>query len=133
MKPSVFLVAVVITLSAAAGAASPPSQETPQPRSIIVTSAADWGPGSLREVLSQAPSGALITFDPAVFPPDNPATIFILSPLAELSQGQITIDASDSGVILDGGRLPPASGGNGHRRHSGWAAGDVEAGQEEVY
>ena len=106
MKPTVFFVVVAIALSATTGATLPPTQETLQPSSIIVTSTADWGPGTLREALSQAPSGAFITFDPALFPPDDPTTIFILSALPELAQGQLTIDGSNAGIILDGSQAP---------------------------
>ncbi len=113
MKPTVLLATMTMALILSIGATVPPSGETLPPSGIIVTSVADSGPGTLREALSQAPSGALITFDPTVFPPDNPTTIYLLSPLTELAQGQITIDASDAGVILDGDQLPREEGGNG--------------------
>jgi len=117
MKPTVFFVAAAIALSATTGAALPPTQETLQPSSIIVTSTADWGPDTLREALSQAPSGAFITFDPTLFPPDDPTTIFILSALPELAQGQLTIDGSNAGIILDGSQAPrpePVPGSSSH-------------------
>lgn len=75
-------------------------------QAIIVTSTTDSGPGTFREALLQATTGATITFDPSVFPPDNPTTISVLAPLPELTQGQVTVDASDSGVILDGSQIP---------------------------
>ncbi|HUS70495.1 MAG TPA: hypothetical protein VM075_06950, partial [Anaerolineae bacterium] len=113
MKLRVFLVVAAIVLAVTTGATRSPIPPALQTHSITVTSAADSGPGTLREALSQAPPGALITFDPTVFPPDNPATIFILSALPELAQGQLTIDGSNAGVILDGSqapRTPPVPG-----------------------
>jgi hypothetical protein len=71
----------------------------------VVTSAEDSGPGSLRQALSEAQSGDTITFDPAVFPPQAPTTIRLTSGLPELSQGNLTIDASNAGVILDGSQI----------------------------
>jgi hypothetical protein len=46
--------------------------------------------------------GDTITFDPSVFPPEAPVTIAITSGLPQIIQGNLTIDASDAGVILDG-------------------------------
>jgi hypothetical protein len=66
------------------------------------TSTADSGPGTLRECLENAVSGDMITFDPAVFPPTSPVTIALTSELPEKDDGDVTIDASDAGVILDG-------------------------------
>jgi hypothetical protein len=73
---------------------------------IVVTSAADSGPGTLRQAMEQAQSGDTVTFDPAVFPPTAPATISITSILPTMWRGNVTIDASDAGVILDGSSLP---------------------------
>lgn len=77
------------------------------PKEIVVTSTADSGSGTLREALLQARPGDIITFDPKVFPPDRPATILLRaedhdSALPNITQGGLTIDASDAGVILDG-------------------------------
>lgn len=76
-----------------------------------VTSAADSGPGTLRWCLENARSGDTIIFDPAVFPPESPVTISLTSGLPCLSQGNITIDASNAGVILDGSDTPPGTSG----------------------
>jgi len=89
---------------------APPSSvhlaaSTPQAETLVVTSTADSGPGTLRQVLSDASAGDRITFDPAIFPPDSPATISVESGLPEISQGNLTIDASTAGVILDGGAI----------------------------
>jgi hypothetical protein len=67
-----------------------------------VESTADSGNGTLRDCLMSVRSGATILFDPAVFPPNQPATIFLENELPEMLIGSITIDASNAGVILDG-------------------------------
>ena len=77
---------------------------------IVVTSTADSGPGTLRQALLDAKSGDTITFDTAVFPPNAPVTIYLNnedndSALPNITQGNITIDASDAGVILDGSNI----------------------------
>jgi len=69
---------------------------------IVVTSTADSGDGTLRWALQTARSGDTITFDPAVFPPTNPQIINIYSELPALAWGNMTIDASNAGVIIDG-------------------------------
>lgn len=71
----------------------------------VVTSALDNGAGTLREALSSAGAGDTILFDPAVFPPTPPVTITLSSPLPALSQGRLTVDASNAGVVIDGGLL----------------------------
>jgi len=68
----------------------------------IVTNASDSGPGSLRQALQDAQPYDTITFDPAVFPPNAPVTISISSELPHISASNLTIDASNAGVILDG-------------------------------
>jgi hypothetical protein len=83
-----------------------PAPPTPTPvlpgRTLQVTSTADSGPGTLRQALMDAQPGDTITFDPSAFPPDSPATISATSELPWLSQGHVTLDASEAGVILDG-------------------------------
>jgi hypothetical protein len=74
-------------------------------RSVVVTSAADSGPGTLRDALANQAAGDGITFDPAVFPPASPATIQVMTPLPHIKRDGIVIDASNAGVVLDGGRL----------------------------
>jgi hypothetical protein len=74
-----------------------------------VTSPADSGPGSLREALTHATSGDVITFDPAVFPSNIPTMIVLRSSLPPLDQGAVTIDASEVGVILQGAPSPDTS------------------------
>jgi hypothetical protein len=78
---------------------------TPTPLPIVVNSTEDSGPGSLRQALSEAQSGDTITFDPAVFQSEAPATIRLTSGLPELNQGNLTIDASNAGVVLDGSQI----------------------------
>ncbi|MBE0687375.1 MAG: right-handed parallel beta-helix repeat-containing protein, partial [Anaerolineaceae bacterium] len=79
----------------------------PKGETIIVTSAENSGPGTLRQGLLDANIGDTITFDPEVFPPDVSVTIRLTSPLPELDQGYLTIDASNAGVILDGSTIDP--------------------------
>ena len=88
------------------------ARSVPQAASTcVVTSVADSGAGTLRWCLENAASGATVTFDPAVFPPTDPATIRPASRLPGVNAGNVTIDGSDAGVILDGsGCLEPASG-----------------------
>jgi len=73
-----------------------------QANSCQVTTTADSGSGSLRWCMEQAQSGDSIVFDPAVFPPHDPATILLSGELPQITQGGLTIDASELGVILDG-------------------------------
>ncbi|NSW52084.1 MAG: right-handed parallel beta-helix repeat-containing protein [Anaerolineae bacterium] len=84
---------------------SPPMavlQAQTQNNVILVTHTGNDGPGSLRQALEQATSGSVVRFEPAAFPPDNPQVIHLTEELPSISQGLITIDASDAGVILDG-------------------------------
>ncbi len=74
-------------------------------QTIVVTSTADIGPGTLRQALLEAKSGDTINFDPLVFPPNAPVIIYLESGLPEIVQGNLTIDASNAGVILDGSRI----------------------------
>jgi len=88
-------------------------------REIVVTSTADRGTGTLRWALQAAQSGDTITFDPAVFPPDEPATILLQSELPPIFCGQLTIDASDAGVIISGSNIP-GDWNNGLQVYSGY-------------
>jgi len=83
----------------------PTTMPVPQGETIIVTSSADSGPGALRQALLDAQSGDTINFDPTVFPPSAPVTIFLTSGLPPVSQGNLTIDASNAGVVLDGSNI----------------------------
>jgi murein DD-endopeptidase MepM/ murein hydrolase activator NlpD len=69
---------------------------------LVVTTNEDSGAGSLRQVLAQAGINDMITFDPSAFPPGDPATIALLSPLPEIVTDGLTIDGSGASVILDG-------------------------------
>ncbi|UCB60511.1 MAG: right-handed parallel beta-helix repeat-containing protein, partial [Candidatus Bathyarchaeota archaeon] len=77
----------------------------------IVTSALDSGNGTLRWCLMNASSGGTIAFDSSVFPPTSPVTIALTSELPHITQGNLTIDASSAGVILNGSLLPSDSVG----------------------
>ncbi|MFZ3080923.1 MAG: NosD domain-containing protein [Bellilinea sp.] len=68
-----------------------------------VTSAANSGSGTLRACLENQVSGDVITFSAAAFPSSAPVTIPVgPTRLPWLTQGSVTIDASNAGVILDG-------------------------------
>ena len=67
-----------------------------------VTSTADSGTGTLRACLASLAAGDVILFDPAVFPPAAPQTITLTSNLPRILQNNVTVDASNAGVILDG-------------------------------
>jgi len=77
---------------------------------ITVTSSADSGPGTLRQALLQARAGDRIQFSAETFPKATPTTITLLSSLPDLTAGNITIDASQAGVVLDGSQLGDAEG-----------------------
>src|SRR3989304_5527301 len=89
---------------------SPTSPPLSQGRTLLVTNADDSGPGTLRQALQDAQNGDTITFDPAIFPPDAPVTIFTESELPHILQGNVTIDASNAGVILDGSKATNPTG-----------------------
>ena len=82
--------------------------ETPAPKGeiITVTSTNDNGPGTLRQALESAKPYDVINFDQTVFPPTAPAIISIADGLPQITQGNLTIDASEAGVVLDGSQLP---------------------------
>jgi parallel beta-helix repeat protein len=82
-------------------------------RTCVVTSTADSGSGTLRKCMDNAMNGDAITFAPGVFPPDSPATITLKDNLPMIRCGNLTIDASDAGVILDGSQIQSESGGTG--------------------
>jgi hypothetical protein len=75
-------------------------------KTIVVTSAEDSGEGTLRQAILDSYAGNTITFDPKVFPPENPTAILLKSELPAIDQAwgqsQLTLDASNAGVILDG-------------------------------
>jgi hypothetical protein len=85
---------------------TPTPRPTPQGKTIIVTNIEDTGSGTLREALIVASPGDIITFDPSVFPVDDPQIVYLQSPLPGIVQGYVTVDASMAGVVLDGGNIP---------------------------
>jgi hypothetical protein len=99
---SVFLLVAMLSLALAVPPTSTPAL---QGAAIVVTSTADSGPGSLRQALLDAQEGDTITFDPTVFPPGAPVTIFVASELPGINANNLTLDASNAGVILDGSYL----------------------------
>jgi hypothetical protein len=87
----------------------PPDTLTPAPlpqgKTIIITSTSDSGLGSLRQALLDAQPYNTITFDPTVFPPNAPTTIAVMTELPHIQVSNLTLDASNAGVILDGGQV----------------------------
>ncbi len=53
----------------------------------------------------EAQDNDIITFDPTVFPPHAPGTIFVDSELPDIIVNNLTLDASNAGVILDGSNM----------------------------
>jgi hypothetical protein len=114
---SVAAVAVILSVVSERGAGTE-VHAAPEVRSIhaptatlVVTNTADSGYGTLRQALTDAVSGDIITFDTAVFPPTNPVTIAVTTQLPSLVVGNVTIDASNAGVIVDGTDTPPGDDG----------------------
>lgn len=70
-----------------------------------VSSTSDSGPSTLRQCLLDAVASDDIMFDPSAFPPGTPVTITLASDLPLIAVDNLTIDASDAGVILDGSAL----------------------------
>ncbi len=107
---------ILVTMVAATSSIAPSGMHVPgslqAPETMwVVDSTADSGTGTLREALQDAVAGDTIVFDPAVFPPGSPSTISVTSgPLPPITQGSLTIDASDAGVIVSGGALPYGHG-----------------------
>jgi parallel beta-helix repeat protein len=94
-----------ITVSEPAGGLSSLAANIPNniaSNTLVVTTTADSGEGSFRRCIKNAQYGDTISFDSSVFPPDNSATISLDTPLPSITQGNITIDGSNAGVILDG-------------------------------
>jgi parallel beta-helix repeat protein len=93
---------VVFAIFSSVMVCAPPALIFAQQETIIVTSTNDSGPGTLRQALLDAQSGDIIIFDLTVFPPNAPATIAVMSELPHIHQSNLTLDASQAGVILDG-------------------------------
>ena len=83
------------------------------PHHILVTSKEDHGDGTLRQALEAARPFDRITFDLTEFPPNEPTRIALLTSLPQLARGNLTIDASNAGVILDGNSITTDDTGYG--------------------
>ncbi|KAA3665023.1 MAG: hypothetical protein DWQ04_02775 [Chloroflexi bacterium] len=92
----------------------PPQLSGDQPTRLaaecIVISTNDSGAGTLRQCMENAVAGDIITFDPTDFPPTNPVTITLSSGLPTIYADNLTVDASNAGVILDGRELSSGRG-----------------------
>ena len=85
---------------------TPTETLAPEDDSITVDSTSNSGPGSLRQALLDAQRGDTIKFDPAVFPPDAPISIYVIDEeMPGINVDDLTLDASNAGVILDGSQL----------------------------
>ncbi|MGB4980065.1 MAG: NosD domain-containing protein [Anaerolineae bacterium] len=82
-----------------------PGELAHEQTTFVVTNAGDVGPGALRQALLDARAGDSIIFDATVFPPAEPMTISVTTALPDWSQGDLTLDASQAGVVLDGSAL----------------------------
>ena len=78
---------------------------------LVVTTSNESEQGSLRWCLECIQEGGRILFDPSVFPPDQPTTIFAENGYELSRVGHITIDASNAGVIIDGSNVPSNKSG----------------------
>lgn len=58
--------------------------------------------GSLRYVIENSSATDTITFNTTTFPPSTPTTISLTGNLPSITQGNITIDASNAGVTING-------------------------------
>ena len=87
----------------------PPAVESMHPNrpagTCTVSSTSDSGPNTLRQCLLDAVAGDVILFNTSTFPPGTPITITLSSELPDILVNDLTIDASDAGVILDGNSL----------------------------
>lgn len=81
------------------------AEKTVFTQTLTVTTAADSGKGSLRWCLQNIKRGGQILFDARVFNPTKPAVIYPLSGFSFFTDN-ITLDASNAGVILDGSKMP---------------------------
>ena len=72
----------------------------------MVKSLLDSGIDTLRQAMLDAVPGDTINFDGSVFPSSTPMTITLIGALPTMTVGNVTIDASDAGVVLDGANTP---------------------------
>ncbi|MBI2935799.1 MAG: HYR domain-containing protein [Chloroflexi bacterium] len=105
IKKCVLILAIGIFISGMVGNGLVGYVHAENGRTIVVISTSDSGPGTLRQALLEAQSGDTITFDPAVFPPEAPAAIYLAGSLRPLTQGDLTIDGGNAGVVLDGSSI----------------------------
>jgi parallel beta-helix repeat protein len=77
----------------------------------VVYSMYDSGEGSLRQCMEEAGNGDTVTFSPMIFPPADPGYIVVVSPLPSIACGNVTIEASNAGVVLNGSATPGGTAG----------------------
>src|SRR4029077_10402455 len=64
------------------------------PNSVVVTSNADNGAGTLRQAIADVCSGGTITFDPVAFPAPGPNFIDLIDPGAPGVGGELLLNKS---------------------------------------
>ncbi len=107
---SLYLAACLLVLLAS-GLVLRPGPSAQAETVLVVTSPADAGPGTLRWALENAGPGDTVAFDPAVFPPQAPVRIQVLSALPTLRAGNVTLAGAGAGAILDGNLAPAGTPG----------------------
>jgi len=118
---------------------------------MLVTSLADNGPGTLRQALHDVQPGDVITFDPAIFPPDaegasqnlilqrgnySPITGFVYKPSSELEDSRIGDVAETEHIssrIWNGGTkwMRVIVDSYGEWQHADWETGEYEIDPDE--
>lgn len=112
----------IVALVMVAGGSYPPDEAKALTIEVLVTSTADDLEDStcpddsrctLRQAIETVNGSPLmpgdnfaIRFDADVFPPEEPATIALETPLPELTRAVTQVDGTGAGVIIDGALLP---------------------------
>jgi hypothetical protein len=78
---------------------------------LTVTNTKDSGKGSLQWCIDHISEGGCILFDTKVFPTEDPTVIYISDTIKLERANNITLDASNAGVIIDGSKLQPNTNG----------------------
>jgi hypothetical protein len=90
---------------------------------IVVISNANSGPGTLRQAILDVSSKDEILFDPAIFSLSVPGVIYLTNPLPFIVHDTITINASNSGVVLDGSMINIDASGIHINSNENWITG----------
>jgi hypothetical protein len=101
---TLFIAGLATLLRIQAVQAHPPLRPLAMDREVSTT--ADSGAASLRQALLDSDPGDSISFNTTTFPPGSPVTITLGSALPNIITNNLTINASNAGVILDGSGTP---------------------------